>query len=154
MGGRPSRMEVGGMTEDAVNQLANKLRWRVAQVTQETLVDIMKTFDFDQNKKFIRGAQWHETGEAMSHMLETKGVSETFEVMIIRVMTSAPIVQATAKAIIKEEQILETAANLVAVHAKRDVSKAMQQSTTTAAPSWIPPLDDSSSSEKQWKPMR
>lgn len=80
--GADERVEVIKMMINAVEQLTEKVKERVAPVTEATLLDINKIFDSDHSKSFIRGAFRRATRYMMTTMLADDGVVETVKFTI------------------------------------------------------------------------
>lgn len=117
-------VDVLNIMEDIVNQLADKLKTRLARVVKATLVKIMETVDTDRNKLSIREAFRRATGDAMMFMLEGDRVCEALKSTIIRVATSGPMVQAFTNMIVKEKELMAPGAILVVKQGKENVCEA------------------------------
>lgn len=71
------------MMKDAFNQLTNKLDARVAQMTEESLIEIMENIDDDNNVSFAWGALKKATRDMLMSMMDDDGIREGFEATML-----------------------------------------------------------------------
>lgn len=135
------RAQVLEVTEDADNQLTDMLKTRVTRVTEDSLVSVVETINNDRIKSLIWQAFRRVTLNLMTAMLEDNGVCKASEFAIIRLVTRAQMIQATAKMTVKVDMLMESVDTFVADQSKKGVNEAAQQSKLSAPPS--PPLEPS-----------
>lgn len=79
------------MMENVLTQMTKKLDARVAQITENALVDIMSNLDDNQNILFIQSALNWDINKKLIILMEDMGVREPFDAENIQVATSASI---------------------------------------------------------------
>lgn len=89
--------------QDTFTQMVNKLDARIAQMTEEYLVGIMKNLDKDHNLSFERRALKRATCEALTFMIDDEESKEVFEAAVIKMATSGSMVKEIAKVLVTEE---------------------------------------------------
>lgn len=126
----------------------------MVRVTEETLINIMKTVYIDHNRSSIMSAFRHATREMMTTTLKDDGVCEVFESPFIRFTTSDPMSQGNIRMVLKEGKIVSLVTKFVPKQVQKKLSKAARQMGLAASPSPPPALGEPSQSEKEWKPLR
>lgn len=98
------------MMVDAVNQSTEKFEIRVERVTRDTLMDVVKSFEINHHKWFIRDVFRCTNRYMMTTMLEDDGVREALKSAIIQMAASGSMEQAIAKMAVKDQYHLAPAA--------------------------------------------
>lgn len=120
--------------ENAHNQPANP----VAQGIRIFLIWTMENIDLDHNVSLVPGEMKGATHDTIMSMVDDGEVREAVNPAIIRILTSASMVQDILKDRILNENIVKPVALLVNTRVEKDFSEVAPLSVVIALPSLSP----------------